>query len=174
MAVTGTLLDHQQSVQVSGDAWMDHQWGNFLTLGGGGWDWYSIQLNNQTEMMLYILRDANGQAISTYAEIIGPSAQNVQVPGSSLKISVLDHWTSPTTGITYPSGWRVEINDPHVKANLTLQPELKDQELVVTQSTGNTYWEGAVSIAGSISPQGQNQQLAVQGEGYVELTGYHK
>jgi predicted secreted hydrolase len=174
MAVTGTLLDHQQSVQVSGDAWMDHQWGNFLTLGGGGWDWYSIQLNNQTEMMLYILRDANGQAISTYAEIIGPSAQNVQVPGSSLKISVLDHWTSPTTGITYPSGWRVEINDPHVKANLTLQPELKDQELVTTQSTGNTYWEGAVSIAGSISPQGQSQQLAVQGEGYVELTGYHK
>ena len=174
MAVTGTLLDHQQLVRVSGDAWMDHQWGNFLMLGGGGWDWFSIQLNNQTELMLYIIRDANGQAISTDAEIIGPNAQNLQVPGSSLKISVLDHWSSSTTGITYPSGWRVEVNDPHVKASLTLQPELKDQELVTTQSTGNTYWEGAVSIAGSFSPQGQSQQLAVNGEGYVELTGYHK
>jgi len=174
MAVAGTLLDHQQRVQVSGAAWMDHQWGNFLTLGGGGWDWFSIQLNNQTEMMLYIIRDANGQAISTYIGIIGPNAQDSQVPESALNVSVLDHWTSPTTGITYPSGWRVEINAPTIKASLTLQPALKNQELVATQSTGNTYWEGAVSIAGSISPQGQNREVAVQGEGYVELTGYHK
>ena len=174
MAVTGTLLDHQQRMQVSGDAWMDHQWGNFLMLGGGGWDWFSIQLNNQTEMMLYIIRDASGQSISTYVGVIGPDAQDLQVPGSALNVSVLDHWTSSITGITYPSGWRVKINDPHIKADLTLQPELKDQELVVTQSTGNTYWEGAVSIAGLINSQGQNQQRTVQGEGYVELTGYHK
>jgi len=90
------------------------------------------------------------------------------VPGNELKVSVLDHWTSPVTGITYPSGWRVEINDPHLQASLTLQPELKNQELVTTQSTGNIYWEGAVSI------QGQSAGQAVQGEGYVELTGYHK
>lgn len=174
LAVTGTLLDHQQRVQVSGEAWMDHQWGNFLLLGGGGWDWFSIQLNNQTEMMLYIIRDASGQAVSTYAEVIGLDAQTLQVPAGALKVSVLDHWTSPTTGITYPSGWRVEINAPQVQANLTLQPELKDQELVVTQSTGNTYWEGAVLIAGSFAAQSQGQPRAVQGEGYVELTGYHK
>jgi predicted secreted hydrolase len=174
MAVTGTLLDHQQSAQVSGDAWMDHQWGNFLTLGGGGWDWYSIQLNNHTEMMLYIIRDASGKAISTYVGIIGTDGHYLELPASSLNLSVLDHWTSPTTGITYPSGWRVDINDPQLKASLTLQPELKNQELVVTQSTGNTYWEGAVSIAGSASLPGQSNASAVQGEGYVELTGYHK
>ena len=174
MAVTGTLLDHQQSLKVSGDAWMDHQWGNFLTLGGGGWDWFSVQLNNQTEMMLYVIRDTSGQIVSTYVGIIGPDARDLQVPGSALSISVLDHWTSPTTGIVYPSGWRIEINDPHFKANLMLQPELQNQELVVTQSTGNTYWEGAVSIAGSVNPQGQSQARAVQGEGFVELTGYHR
>jgi predicted secreted hydrolase len=174
MTVTGTLLDHQQSLQVSGEAWMDHQWGNFLTLGGGGWDWFSVQLNNQTELMLYIIRDANSRATAIYAEIIEPDAHDLQVPGNSLSIRELDHWTSPTTGITYPSGWQIGINDPRFKADLTLQPELKDQELVVTQSTGNIYWEGAVSIAGSISSQGQSRKLPVQGEGYVELTGYHK
>src|SRR5205814_125956 len=47
MALSGTLVDHKQSLQVTGEAWMDHQWGNFLTLGGGGWDWFSIQLNNE-------------------------------------------------------------------------------------------------------------------------------
>lgn len=174
MAVTGTLLDHQQRLQATGDAWMDHQWGNFLTLGGGGWDWYSIQLNNRTEMMLYIIRDADGQAVSAYIGIIGVAGHYLDLPASSLHTSVLDHWTSATTGITYPSGWRVEINDPHLKASLTLQPELKNQELVVTQSTGNTYWEGAVSITGSASSLEQSRELAVQGEGYVELTGYHK
>lgn len=174
MTVTGTLVDHQQRLQVSGDAWMDHQWGNFLTLGGGGWDWYSIQLNDQSELMLYVIRDANGKAISTYVGYIGPGAQDLQLPASALTSSVLGHWTSPVTGITYPSGWRVEINDPRLKAILTLQPELKNQELVATQSTGNTYWEGAVSISGAISAPGQSGEHAVQGEGYVELTGYHK
>ncbi len=168
MAVGGTLLDHQQSVQVSGEAWMDHQWGNFLTLGGGGWDWFSIQLKDGSEMMLYVIRDASGQAISTYIGYIGSDGRDLQLPGNVLKIGVLDHWRSPTTGITYPSGWRVEINAPQLQVNLTLQPELKNQELVVTQSTGNIYWEGAVSI------QGQSTGHSVRGEGYVELTGYHR
>lgn len=164
MAVTGTLLDHAQKLQVTGEAWMDHQWGNFLTLGGGGWDWFSIQLNDQSEMMLYLLRDASGNITSTYADYVGPDGQNLQIPSNALHFDVLDHWTSPTTGIVYPSGWHLAINDPHLQAALTLQPELKNQELVVTQSTGNTYWEGAVSI------QGQSGGQAVQGEGYVELT----
>jgi predicted secreted hydrolase len=168
MAVSGILLDHQQSLQVTGEAWMDHQWGNFLTLGVGGWDWYSVQLQNQTEMMLYLIRDATGKVISTYAGFIGKDGQSLQVPASAVNVSVLDHWTSPATGITYPSGWRVTINDPRLQTTLTLQPELKNQELNATPSTGNIYWEGAVSI------QGQSQGQAVQGQGYVELTGYHK
>ena len=167
MAVSGTLLDHRQSVRVSGEAWMDHQWGNFLALGSGGWDWFSIQLKDGSEMMLYIMRDASGQAVSTYMDYIGSDERVLQLPSSALKIDVLDHWRSPVTGISYPSGWRVEINTPRLQARLTLQPELKNQELVVTQSTGTIYWEGAVSI------QGQSAGHSVRGEGYVELTGYH-
>ncbi len=58
----------------------------------------------------------------------------------------------------------VEVNNLHFQAVLLLTPELKDQELVVFQSTGNSYWEGAVSI------QGQSSGREVHGEGYVELT----
>lgn len=167
MAVTGTLLDHAQQLQVTGEAWMDHQWGDFLAAGIGGWDWFSIQLSDQSEMMLYLIRDTSGKVTSTYVEDIEANGSEVKIPSSALHVDVLDHWTSPTTHITYPSGWRLEINDPHLQAGLTLQPELKNQELVVTQSTGNVYWEGAVNI------QGQSGGHAVQGEGYVELTGYH-
>jgi predicted secreted hydrolase len=168
MNVQGTIMDHNQPVQVTGLAWMDHQWGNFLTLGGGGWDWYSIQLNNDTEMMLYFIRDASGKILSTYIGYIDPSGKDSMIPPTSLHSSVLGTWTSPTTGITYPSGWQLDVNDPQLHASLTLQPLLKNQELVVTQSTGNVYWEGAVAI------QGQSNGQAVTGQGYVELTGYTK
>ncbi len=166
MSLSGMLVDHNQPLQVSGEAWMDHQWGNFLTLNGGGWDWFSIQLNDNTEMMLYLIRDASGKTISTYIGYIGPQARGFLLPASALNVTVLSHWRSSVTGANYPSGWRLEINDPKLQASLILVPELKDQELVVYQSTGNSYWEGAVSI------QGQSAGQVVQGEGYVELTGY--
>jgi len=166
MAVSGALTDHGQQLPVSGEAWMDHQWGNFLALGGGGWDWFSIQLKNKTELMLYLIRDATGKAISTYVGLIQPGGQEELLSPQSLRIQALGHWRSPVTGVTYPSGWLVRIDDTKLQATLTLQPELKDQELVVLQSTGNTYWEGAVSITG------QDADQPISGEGYVELTGY--
>ena len=166
MAVSGTLIDHGQSLPVTGEAWMDHQWGNFLTLNGGGWDWFSIQLDDNTEMMLYFIHDATGQTISTYADYIDTNANAHLLAANAPYTTVLGHWTSPATGAVYPSGWRLEINDPQLQASLTLMPELKNQELVVYQSTGNSYWEGAVSI------EGRSNGKAVKGEGYVELTGY--
>ena len=166
MSLTGTVVDHNQPLQVTGGAWMDHQWGNFLTLSGGGWDWFSIQLTNNTEMMLYLIRDSTGKIISSYIGYIGPQANSVLVPASALHVTVLSHWRSPVTGANYPSGWKLEITDPRIRASLVLLPELKDQELVVYQSTGNSYWEGAVNI------QGQSTGQNVSGEGYVELTGY--
>jgi predicted secreted hydrolase len=168
MSISGTLVDHQQTLQVTGLAWMDHQWGNFLALGGGGWDWFSMQLNNQSELMLYFIRDASGQIISTDAEYITPDAQTWQIPARNIQTQVLNHWTSPTTGITYPSGWQLTFNDPRLQANLQLQPVLQNQELITTQTTGNIYWEGAVTILGSIG------RLAIAGQGYVELTGYQR
>jgi predicted secreted hydrolase len=168
MAVTGTIVDHNQSLRVQGQAWMDHQWGDFLTLTGSGWDWYSIQLNNNSEMMLYFIRDASGKVTATYGDYIDGDGNGHLLAATSLHASVLCHWTSPKSGIAYPSGWQLAISDPLVQATLTVTPLLKDQELLAYQSTGNSYWEGAVSI------QGQSAGHAVQGEGYVELTGYGK
>ncbi len=166
MALSGTIVDHNQSRPVTGLAWMDHQWGNFLSLGGGGWDWYSIQLNNNTEMMLYFIHDASGATVSTYAGYIDAGGKDHLLPTGALHTTTLDHWKSPVTGANYPSGWRLDINDPQVQASLTIMPQLKNQELVVYQSTGNSYWEGAVDI------QGQSGGKTIQGEGYIELTGY--
>ncbi len=168
MGVAGTIIDHDQPLHVTGLAWMDHQWGNFLTLGDSGWDWYSIQLSNTTEMMVYFIRDPSGAVISTYASYIDPTGKDYVLPPAALHATVLGRWTSAKTGITYPSGWHLDVNSPQLQATLVVTPLLKDQELVVKSSTGNTYWEGAVSI------QGQTSGSAVDGQGYVELTGYGK
>ncbi len=168
MAVSGMITDHNQSLQVTGQAWMDHQWGNFLTLTGGGWDWYSIQLDNNTELMLYLIRDATGKTTSAYAGYIAANAMSHLIPASALHTKVLGQWISPKTGIIYPSGWQINISDPQLQASLTIIPQLKDQELVVYNSTGNTYWEGAVNI------KGQSGSKPLEGKGYVELTGYVK
>jgi predicted secreted hydrolase len=166
LSLSGTLVDHNQPLHVTGEAWMDHQWGNFLTLSGGGWDWFSIQLTNNAQMMLYLIRDASGKTVSSYIGYIGSQNKSFLLPASSLQVTILNHWRSPITGANYPSGWKLEIHNPRLRASLILTPELKNQELLVYQSTGNSYWEGAVSI------QGQSAGQGVKGEGYVELTGY--
>jgi predicted secreted hydrolase len=166
MAVSGTINDHQQSLSVKGQAWMDHQWGNFLTLGGGGWDWYSIQLSNNTEMMLYFIRNAAGNISSTYGDYVSADGKDHLLAAKAIQATVLARWTSPLTGAIYPSGWRLTIHDPQWQGTLTLTPQLKNQELNVCQSSGTVYWEGAVTI------QGQANGKSLNGEGYVELTGY--
>src|SRR5260370_5342238 len=94
---------------------MDHQWGKLLTVGGGVWVWLSIQLNHDTEMMLYLIRDATGKTISTYVEYIGPQADVHLLPPGALRVDVLGYWKSPATGVNYPSGWHLEVNNQQLR-----------------------------------------------------------
>ncbi len=175
MAVTGSVEDHGAAVSVTGLAWMDHQWGNFLTVGGGiGWDWFSIQLDDGTDAMVAFIHDAGGKVISTIGTQIDAQGQATELPAIQLSEQALDHWTSPATHITYPSGWRLVLpagSGPTTgrfgaSSTLIITPALRDQELVTTQTTGNTYWEGACNITGTVAGQ------QVTGQGYTELTGY--
>ena len=164
MHVTGTLTDHGAAIPVSGQAWMDHQWGNFVSLAGAGWDWYSIQLDDGTQDMLYVIRDAQKRPVSTVGTAIAADGSTREIPAAGIAIQSTGSWTSPHTGGVYPSGWRVTL--PAQGLTLTLTPLLRDQELVTSQSTGVAYWEGAVRVTG------MHDGRAIAGQGYVELTGY--
>ena len=164
MSVNGAINDHGAMLQVTGQAWMDHQWGNFISTAGSGWDWYSIQLANHTEYMLYVIRDAQKRPVSAFGTYIAADGAASDIPPEQIESQATGSWTSPVTGGVYPSGWRVTL--PGQQVSLTLTPLLLDQELVTTHSTGVAYWEGAVNVTGSAAGQ------PVTGEGYVELTGY--
>src|SRR5690242_5677154 len=80
LMVSGTVNDHGTPVAVTGQAWMDHQWGNFLTVAGSGWDWYSIQLANHTEYMLYIIRDSQKRPLGAVGTYVSPDGTAHEIP----------------------------------------------------------------------------------------------
>ena len=55
---------------------------------------------------------------------------------------------------------------PIEEIELEIVPFFPQQELDTRKSTKVTYWEGAAKVSGSY------QKKAVQGLGYVEMTGY--
>ena len=99
MGLTGTLTDHGQKLSVSGQAWMDHQWGNFVSLTGSGWDWYSIQLDNNTEYMLYVIRDSQKHPVATFGTYVGGN-------GSAVEIAAARISTQRPLNLDQPSDWR--------------------------------------------------------------------
>jgi predicted secreted hydrolase len=145
---------------VSGTAWMDHQWGNFVISARGGWDWYSLQLDDDTELMLYVIRDPSGATTAVYGTLVGAAGQVSALAPGSVLTEATGEWLSPHTGANYPSGWLVTLPDGR---RLVLTPQLQDQELYFPTVQGSqlAYWEGAVTITGDTT-----------GQGYVELTGY--
>src|SRR6266568_2320238 len=110
---------------VSGVAWMDHQWGNFVVASGGGWDWFSLQLDDRTELMLYVLRGVDGQTTGVYGTQVLSDGGLVDLAPGTVSAEVRGTWTSPHTGASYPSGWRLRLPSGE---RLELTPQLVDQE----------------------------------------------
>lgn len=164
MSVRGTVEDHGKRLPVTGQAWMDHQWGNFIAVAGGGWDWYSVQLRDGTDLTVSVVRDVEGRRVMEYGTYVEPDGRATHLGADEVEAKATGRWTSPRTGSTYPSGWRMRI--PSRQLELTIRPVLVDQELDTGGSTGLVYWEGAVEVSGA------REGKTVRGEGYVELTGY--
>lgn len=160
---TGTLTIDNKAYTVNGVTWKDHEYStSALTPGTVGWDWFSMQFDNGTALMLYLLRREDGTLESTSAgTFIAADGTTRSLSAQDWTVNVLDTWKSPKSKATYPSKWRIEIP----KLNLAVQGKsmLADQELNTSTAT---YWEGAVAFDGSLNEQ------PLRGKGYVELTGY--
>ena len=151
-----------------GLAWMDHEFGSSaLREHQQGWDWFSVQLDNESELMLYQIRKRDGTPDSTSSgSVITASGDVIHLRRGQMIVRAESQWRSPRSGATYPMGWNIEV--PSLRIRLKLTPALEDQELVTRSSTQVTYWEGAVSVTGSFG------NVSVSGHGYVEMTGYDK
>jgi predicted secreted hydrolase len=162
LKTTGTIQLQGEEVPVTGLSWMDHEFStSALSEGQVGWDWFSIQLENDLELMVFQIRRADG-GVDPYSSgtLVLADGETLPLDQDQFAIQVTNTWRSPHTGADYPAGWVVRV--PDVGLTLEIQPRMADQEMDVSYA----YWEGAVLVSGSLGSE------QVTGTGYVELTGY--
>ncbi|MGZ3498433.1 MAG: lipocalin-like domain-containing protein [Vulcanimicrobiaceae bacterium] len=166
LATSGTLRRDGVAYAVDGLSWMDHEFGSSeLQPDQSGWDWFSIQLADRREVMLYRLRQKDGTVTpESSGSLVAGDGGVHYLPLRSFSVRALGSWASPHTHATYPSGWLVRVDG--IGPTLRLTPTVSDQELENAQTpAGVAYWEGAVEVDDAQT----NRRL---GLGYVELTGY--
>jgi predicted secreted hydrolase len=168
MALEGDLTRNGRTDHFTGSAWMDREFGTWQpTENQKGWDWFSIQLDNNSELMCYHLRNSLGET-SPYSSgtFVSPDGTATALTNADFTIKPIEYWTSPRTGAVYPSLW--EISVPSLGIELNVIPVIKDQELDTRGTTMIVYWEGACAVTGSV---GENQ---ITGKAYVEMVGYDR
>ncbi len=137
MQVSGTGQVSGVSARVRGRGWMDRQWGVWRDRDFDQWHWYSIQLTNNVEIVIFDFRK-NGESLTPLCDVVladGSTRHNLK-----FNLRVLGHWTSPETGRTWSSGWQIEI--PELEARLMIVPDMQDQEVT------DALWEGGCRVSG--------------------------
>ncbi len=163
LKTSGTLEIDGKAVPVTGQSWMDHQWGHFVAL-RIGWDWFSFQMEDGSEYNLFGFRKRNGQRLERYVNAWSGSKA---LHSKDFKIERLEWWKSPKTGRNYVTKWRVTL--PQTKEVFEVQAVQVDQEVAATKiyDIAPTYWEGRCKIT-KIKADGTR----VNGLGYTEHFDY--
>ena len=157
----GLLQIGTQRFAVSGLSWLDREWSSSaLAKDQAGWDWFALQLDDGSELMLYQLRRLDGSRDPFSAGTwISRSGDSIHLDADEFRIDTSQFWDSPTGG-RYPNAWQLSV--PSLDLQLDVHPVIDDQELRTTV----LYWEGAVDVSG------KRNGKKLGGRGYVELTGY--
>ena len=160
LRVRGALTLDEQTHDVTGVAWLDHEWSSrYLPQSAVGWDWTGINFDDGAALMAFRIRDRSGRAVwagGAWRDARG--ATRILAP-QDVDFQPLRRWRSPQTAIEYPVSFRIRAGG----IDAVLEPLMDDQELDARAGVGVIYWEGAVhAIAGGNAA----------GRGYLELTGY--
>ena len=167
LKTSGTLVVGNERLSVTGQSWFDHEYGsNQMDATQVGWDWFALQFDDGRELMVYRLRLKNGKT-EPYSSgtLIEKNGDARHLKLSEFQLTPLATWKSPATGATYPAKWRVFL--PREKIDLMVTPTVANQELRPSRTGANlAYWEG------SVVARGTRNGRALNGVGYLEMTGY--
>ena len=162
LAATGTLSTPTGDFAVTGQAWMDHQWGQFDIQDFKGWDWWSTQFDDGHEIMLFQFTDWDGKLVSQAGTIVDPQGNATALEGlDAFHVTSLRKWASPHTDGIYPLDWDITI--AKMAWQISVKTSVDDQEM---WNAAQNYWEGETTLGGT------RGGLPVTGVGYTELTGY--
>lgn len=162
LAVSGTVERNGRPLNVTGRAWLDHEWSSeVLSADALGWDWAGINLEDGGALMAFRIRGSGGSTLWAGGSRRDARGAVTNFAPGEVRFEARRRWRSPRSGADYPVAMRVRAGG----LEIDLDPLTDDQELDSQASTGTIYWEGAVrASAGGRSV----------GRGYLELTGYWK
>ena len=153
----GRIKIKNKWLDVKGKSWMDHQWAD-ASYSEDVWDWFSVQLDNNTEMVC--CRYDDGKSKTYFADI--SYANNVQEHYKKIEIIPLEkRWTSPKSKAVYPLVWKIKIPEKNIELSLTAK--IDNQEILFGSIN---YWEGPLMVNGLFGDK------KVNGVGFMELVGY--
>jgi len=174
LRASGSLNIDSKKYEVTGLAWMDHEFfTQQLAPDQTGWDWLSIQLDDNTELMLFHIRRKDGSidpySAGTFVDPQGHArhlrAADFQL-GPAGESKSVETWSSPATGATYPIRWKIRV--PSLGIALEAATPLPSQELASNSKIEPNYWEGAIFLTGT------RNNSPRKGSGYLEMTGYDR
>ena len=162
LRVTGHTRTGSSTRNVSGIAWLDHEWSSQpLDPEASGWDWTGVNLDDGSALMVFVMRRKAGGIHWAEAMLRDAAGVSRSFRGSDVRFVPQRFWKSPRSGASYPVATQVRVGE----IALDLVPLMDDQESDSRISTGAIYWEGAVSA------ERDGRRI---GRGYLELTGYAK
>jgi predicted secreted hydrolase len=162
LAVTGQVATAGNAANVTGTAWLDHEWSSELMAADAtGWDWIGINLDDGGTLMAFRMRDRSGAALWAGGSHRVRDGSARSFAPAEIQFDMQRQWRSPRTQVDYP----VEMAVRAGQIECALEPLMDDQELDARAGTGTIYWEGAVRAV---------QAGREIGRGYLELTGYGK
>jgi predicted secreted hydrolase len=160
LAAGGRLRLSSGSLEVTGNAWLDHEWSSeVLAQDAVGWDWLGINLDDGGALMAFVMRDRGGGPLWAAATLRDAALRRSTLPPGAVQFTPRRVWRSPRTGAQYPVALALRLGGRRFE----IEPWFDDQELDARASTGTIYWEGAVRASEAARPCGG---------GYLELTGY--
>lgn len=163
LATAGTLNLDGRSLSVHGESWLDREWAsNQLTANQVGWNWFSLQFDDNTELMLYQMRTRDGGLDpNSSGSFVTRDGATQHLKRDDYQLTPTKYWTSKASTARYPIAWQLTV--PKLNLQCTISTPLESQELVLRPVA---YWEGLIDL------QCTRDGTKLHGHGYMELTGY--
>ncbi len=140
--VIGQLSISGKEYNVNGWGWIDHQGFNqFPLISLPGWQWYAIQLDNNTEIVSTSFDPQLG-ILKKPALFLYKDTQPELIESDSYSIDDIDYWVDPETSYKYPIRFRLKI--PAKNINLEITVIANNQVIRETQGL----YEGSCQVTG--------------------------
>lgn len=160
LQVEGEIEIAGETIGVEGIGWMDHQW--MESMAAKGWDWFSVQLDSDTEVIFWQIINPDGSVDSQDLTMMFGDGSIYHT--ADVDVEMLDSWVSPETGNEYGILWHVREDGRDL--DLEIRARYAGQEIRVLEEVEEMdldFWEGGTTVTGHLDGG------PVAGIGYAEL-----